>query len=73
MRIVHNYSQNAIFLNHNLKLHKLIDMHLRYDNMHTYRTYNALICINDHVNLCINCMLSVTYITKEKDSPTLQI
>ena len=48
-----NYPQNAIFLNHNRKLHKMIDMHVKYDNMHTNRTFNTLICINNHVN----CML----------------
>ena len=58
MRIMHNYLQNAIFLDHNLKLHKMIDMHLKYDNMHTNIRFNALICINNHVNSCTNCMLS---------------
>ena len=36
----------------------MIEMYLKYDNMHTYGTFNALICINNHVNSCINCMLS---------------
>ena len=57
MKIMHNYPQNAIFLDHNLKLHKMIDMHLNYDNMHTNGIFNALIYINNHVNSCINCML----------------
>ena len=34
-------------------------MYLKYDNMHTNKIFNALICINNHVNLCINCMLSL--------------
>ena len=33
-------------------------MHLKYDSMHTNRIFNALNCINNHVNLCKNCMLS---------------
>ena len=55
---MHNYPQNVIFLYHNLKLDKMIDMHLKYDNMHVNVILNALICINNHVNSCINCMLS---------------
>ena len=43
-----------------MKLHKMIEMYLKYDNMHTNRTINAFICINNHVNSCINCMLSPT-------------
>ena len=39
----------------------MIDMHLKYDNMHTSGTFNTLICINYHVNLCINCMLSIIF------------
>ena len=34
-------------------------MYLKYDNMHTNRIFNALNCINDHVNSCKNCMLSM--------------
>ena len=33
-------------------------MYLEYDNMHTNRIFNALICINNYVNSCTNCMLS---------------
>ena len=53
-------SQTAIFLDHNLKLHKMIDMHLKYDNMHTNGTFNVLNCMNNHVDSCINCMLSTS-------------
>ena len=59
MRIMHNYPQNAIFLYHILQIHTMIEMHLKYDNMHTNRIFNALSCINIPVNSCINCMLSV--------------
>ena len=37
----------------------MIDMHLKHDNMHTNGTFNALICINNHVNSCINYMLLI--------------
>ena len=58
MRIMHNYPQNSIFLYHNLKLHKMIEMHSKYDNMHKNRIFNALNYINNHINSFINCMLS---------------
>ena len=58
IRIMHNYPQNDTFLDHNLKLHKMIEMHSKYDNMHTNKIFNALICNNDHVNSCANFMLS---------------
>ena len=58
MRIMYNYPQNAIFLYYNLKLHKMIEIHSKYDNMHTKRIFNALNCVNNHVNSCTNCMLS---------------
>ena len=41
-------------------LHIMIEMYLKYDNMHTNGTINAFICINNHVNSCINWMLSVS-------------
>ena len=59
MRIMHNYPQNAIFLDHNLKLHKMIDMHSKYDNMPTNRIFNVVICINDNLNSCTNFILSI--------------
>ena len=37
----------------------MIDMQLKYDNMHRNEIFNVLNCINNHVNLGINCMLSV--------------
>ena len=57
--IMYNYPSNDIFLDHNLKLHEMIDIYSQYDNMHTNRIFNALICINNHVNSCINWMLSI--------------
>ena len=56
---MHSYPQNDTFLDHNLKLDRMIDMHLKYDNMPTNGIFNALICINNHVNSYISCMLSV--------------
>ena len=38
----------------------MLDMHSKYDNMNTNGIFNALICINNHVNSCIKCMLSTT-------------
>ena len=55
---MHNYPSNVIFLYHNLKLHKMIEMHSKYDNTHTNRIFSALNCIDNNVNLCMNCMLS---------------
>ena len=36
----------------------MIYMHSKYDNMHRNRIFNVFICINNHVNSCINWMLS---------------
>ena len=36
----------------------MIDMHLKYDNMHKNGMFYALICINNHVIACLGCMLS---------------
>ena len=33
---------------YNLKLHEMIEMHSKYDNMHTNEMFYALICINNH-------------------------
>ena len=41
-----------------MKLCKMIEIYLKYDKMHTIRTINAFICLNNHVNSCINNMLS---------------
>ena len=43
-----------------MKLHKIIEIYLKYDNMHKNRIFNALNDINNHSNLCTNCMLSIT-------------
>ena len=36
----------------------MIEIYLKYDNMHTFGIINAFNCINNHVNSCINSMLS---------------
>ena len=41
-----------------MNLHKMIEIYLKYDNMHIFVVINALICINNHVITCINIMLS---------------
>ena len=38
----------------------MINIYSKYDNMHKNEIFYALICINNHVNSCINCMLSMT-------------
>ena len=43
-----------------MKLHKMIEMYLKYDNMHANRIFNALNCINNNVNSCTNYMFSRT-------------
>ena len=42
-----------------MQLCKMIEIYLKYDNMHKIGAINALICINNHVNSCINSRLSV--------------
>ena len=48
-----------MFLDHNMKLYKMIEIYLKYDNMHIFGMINAFICINNHVISCINSMLSI--------------
>ena len=36
----------------------MIEIYLKYDNMHVFGIINAFYCINNHVILCINSMLS---------------
>ena len=33
-------------------------MHSKYDNMHPNEMFYALICTNNHIITCINCVLS---------------
>ena len=40
----------------------MIEIYLKYDNMHTFRVINAFICINNYVNSCIDRMLSHTFV-----------
>ena len=42
-----------------MKLYKLIEIYLKYDNIHTNVIINVFICINNHVNSCTNFMLSM--------------
>ena len=42
-----------------MKLCKMIEIYLKYDNMYTIRIINAFIWINNHINSCINSMLSI--------------
>ena len=38
----------------------MIEMHSKYDKMHTNRMFYALICINNHIFVCYDCMLSMS-------------
>ena len=42
-----------------MNLHKMIEIYLKYDNMHIFVMINALICINNYIITCINSMLSM--------------
>ena len=42
-----------------MKLHTMIEIYLKYDNMHTNVIINDFICINNRVNSCTICMLLV--------------
>ena len=37
----------------------MIEIYLKYDNMYIIRTINAFNYINNHVNSCTKCMLSL--------------
>ena len=65
---MHNYPKIDVFLDHNMKLHTMIELYLIYDNMHTIGTINAFICINNHVNSCLNYMLSLKFSTSSATS-----
>ena len=54
--IMHNYPKNDIYLDHKLKLHKMIDVRSKYD---TNGIFNALICINNHVFVFLSTPLFV--------------
>ena len=43
-----------------MKLYKMIEIYLKYENIHTIRAINGFIYINNHVNSCINRILSVS-------------
>ena len=70
---MHNYPQNSIFLYHNLQLHKMIEMHSQYDNMHINIIFNALNCTNNYVYSSINYKLSVPMRALWKFSPSLPL
>ena len=55
---MYTYPYNDIFLDHNMKLCKMIEIYLKYGNMHTFGVINAFICINNHVISFISSMLS---------------
>ena len=38
----------------------MIEMHSKYDKMHKNGMFYALICINNHIFACLDCMLLVS-------------
>ena len=48
-------------------------MYLKYDNMNTNGIINAFICINNHVNSCIKCMLSSIKHPSERGGPLMKL
>ena len=55
-----------------MTLYKMIEIYLKYDNMHTFGVVNVFICINNHVNSCIISMLSKIKRTPESHT-TMQV
>ena len=55
---MHNNPYFNVFLDHIMNLYKMIEILLKYDNMHIIGVINALNCINNHIITCINSMLS---------------
>ena len=45
----------------------MIEIYLKYDNMHIFGMINALNCINNNEILCINSMLSGIGMKDEKE------
>ena len=44
----------------------MINIHLKYYNMHKNEILYALICIKNHINSCINCMISLLFLNNSK-------
>ena len=57
---MHNNPYFNVFLDHIMNLYKMIEILLKYDNMHIIGVINALNCINNHIITCINSMLSTS-------------
>ena len=55
---MHNNRYFNVFLDHIMNLYKMIELLLKYDNMHIFVMINALIFMNNYVITCINSMLS---------------
>ena len=49
----------------------MIEIYLKYDNMHIFGMINAIICINNNVISCINSILSDTKDTLWMDDRVL--
>ena len=57
--IMHNYPSNSVLWEYNLKLLEMIEMHSKYDIIHENGIFYAIICINNHIIVFINCVLSM--------------
>ena len=44
----------------------MIEIYLKYDNMHIFGIINAFNCINNHVISCINSMLSQGHVAEPR-------
>ena len=51
--------KNSAFWYYNFKFYIMIDIHSKYDNMHENEMFYVLVCINNHIIICINFMLSL--------------
>ena len=54
---MHDYPLNNKFLYYKFKLHRMIDMHSKYDTMHKNEMFYVLIFINNHIICVINFIL----------------
>ena len=63
--------KNSVFWYYNLNLHRMINMHSKYDNMHKNRIFYALICVNNLIITCIDCML-LLIMSPRKDEASIE-
>ena len=59
--------KNSTFWDYNFKFHRMIDMYRKYDNMNKTGIVYTLICINNHIIISINYMLSPSLVSRVRD------